>query len=176
MKRITIGKRRRKSGGRALARKLIRELPNLFRLVYRLMRDPAVPRLDKALFGAVAVYMLTPLDLLPDFLGVIGWVDDFYLLGLALGRLMVGAGPDGLLRHWSGDPRTLGYLVEGVEELGAELPSKVRRGLLGIIEKPSRLRLRRRDREKDKESGPRRSRRLPRRIRVDEEARIHLEE
>lgn len=180
MKRITIGKRRKKKeGGRQLARALIRELPNLFRLVFRLLRDPAVGRFDKLLFGAVAVYLLTPVDLIPDFLGVLGWVDDFYLVGLALGRLMVSAGPDGLLKHWDGNPRTLGYLVEGVEQLGAELPSKVRRGLQGVVEKPSRLRLRRSEAGKEGK-GPlrrfRRSKRLPRRIRVDEDARVHLEE
>ncbi|MGH7446438.1 MAG: YkvA family protein, partial [Longimicrobiales bacterium] len=94
-KRITLGRRRRRQH---VARALVRELPNLFRLVFRLLRDPRVPVLNKALFGAVAVYMLTPLDLIPDFLGVLGWVDDLYLLGLALGRLMTSAGPNALLK------------------------------------------------------------------------------
>jgi uncharacterized membrane protein YkvA (DUF1232 family) len=166
MKRITIGRRRRRNSRRDMVRSLLRELPNLFRLVFRLMRDPEIARLDKLLFGAVAVYMLTPLDLIPDVLGALGWVDDMYLLGLALGRLMVSAGPERLLTHWSGDPRTLGYLVEGVDELGAGLPARIRRGLQGIIEKPSKLR-------RHRKGG--RSR-LPRRIRVDEESTIHLEE
>jgi uncharacterized membrane protein YkvA (DUF1232 family) len=165
MKRITIGRRRRRSGPRQLVRALIRELPNLLKLVFRLVRDPEVARLDKVLFGAVAVYLLTPLDLIPDFLGVLGWVDDMYLLGLALGRLMLSAGPDRLLTHWDGDPGMLGYLVEGADELGAELPARLRKGLQGIVEKPSRLRRRGKG-----------GRRLPRRIRVDEESRIHLEE
>jgi uncharacterized membrane protein YkvA (DUF1232 family) len=164
MKRITIGRRRRRDGARQAARSLMRELPNLFKLVFRLMRDPRVSRLDKLLFGAVAVYMVTPFDLIPDFLGVLGWMDDLYLLGLALGRLMVSAGPDRLLSHWDGNPAALGYLVEGVEELGAGLPATVRRGLRGIIRSPEQLK-------------PRKRRmRRPRRIRVDEEARVHLEE
>lgn len=141
---------------------LIRQLPNLFKLVFRLVRDPAVPRVDKLLLGAVALYMMTPLDLIPDVLGVAGWVDDFYLLGLALGRLVVAAGPDRLLTHWDGDPKTLGMLVEGVEELGADLPARVKRGLRGILREPRRLR--------------RRKRRSIRRIRLDDEDRIHLEE
>jgi uncharacterized membrane protein YkvA (DUF1232 family) len=164
MKRITIGRRRRrKDGPRHLVRSLIRELPSLFKLVFRLMRDPQVGRLDKVLFGAVAVYMLAPLDLIPDFLGVVGWIDDMYLLGLALGRLMLSAGPDRLLSHWDGDPGALGYLVEGVDELGAEMPTRIRRALQGIIAQPSRLR---------RKGRPGR----PRRIRVDEESRVHLEE
>jgi uncharacterized membrane protein YkvA (DUF1232 family) len=162
MKRVKIGRRRKRRGPRQAARALIRELPNLFKLVFRLLRDPHVPRFDKLLFGAVALYMVTPLDLIPDFLGVLGWIDDFYLLGLALGRLIVAVGPDHLLDHWDGRPEALGYLVEGVDELGSALPARVRQGLLGIISRPDRLRRRK-------------GRRL-RRIRVDDEARVILEE
>jgi uncharacterized membrane protein YkvA (DUF1232 family) len=165
MKRITIGRSKpsRSSKARQAARSLLREFPNLLKLVFRLVRDPEIPRFDKLLFAAVAVYMVTPLDLVPDLLGPLGFVDDFYLLGMALGRLVVGAGPERLLRHWDGDPHTLGYLVEGVEELGGSLPARVKRGLRGIIRDPRRLR-----------PGGRKPR--IRRIRVDRDAQVHLEE
>src|SRR3712207_5343251 len=110
MKRIKLGRRTKRGPRRSPPMQLLRELPNLFKLVFRLLRDPRVPRLDKVLFGAVAVYMITPIDFMPDFLGAFGWVDDLYLLGLALGRLMSSAGPDLLLHHWGGNPRALGYL------------------------------------------------------------------
>ncbi|HUF51045.1 MAG TPA: DUF1232 domain-containing protein [Longimicrobiales bacterium] len=161
MKRIKIGRRRKRRPRRgAIAMKLVRELPNLFKLVFRLLRDPRVPRLDKVLFGAVAVYMLTPIDFIPDFLGAFGWVDDIYLAGLALGRLLGSAGPDLLLRHWDGDPRALGYIIEGVDEIGGGLPRHVRAGLDSIAANPRQM--------------PRR--RGVRRIRVDDEARVHIEE
>jgi uncharacterized membrane protein YkvA (DUF1232 family) len=159
-RRITLGRRRRRKNA---ARALVRELPNFFKLVYRLLRDPRIPALNKALFGAVAVYMLTPLDLLPDFLGVLGWVDDLYLLGLALGRLLASAGPNALLKHWDGNPAALGYLVEGVEEMGGMLPQNVRRALRSIARKPARFR-------------SRRPRAAVKRMRVDDEARVHVEE
>jgi len=160
-KRITLGRRRKRT--KNPARMLLRELPNFFKLVFRLMRDPRVPRVDKALFGAVAVYMLTPLDLIPDFLGVLGWVDDLYALGLALGRLMASAGPNVLLRHWDGNPKALGYLIEGVEEIGGTLPKKVQGALSSLAKDPGPLR--------------RARRRAPvKRIRVDDDERIHLEE
>lgn len=159
-KRITLGRRRRR---RNAARALVRELPNLFKLVFRLLRDPRVPAWNKALFGAVAVYMITPLDLIPDFLGVIGWVDDLYLLGLALNRLLVSAGPGVLLKHWEGNPSVLGYLVEEVEEMGGMLPQKMQRALRNLVRDPSRL-------------GRKRRRAPVKRIRVDDEARIHVEE
>jgi uncharacterized membrane protein YkvA (DUF1232 family) len=159
-KRITFGRRRKK---RNPARMLVRELPNFFKLVFRLLRDPRVPGVNKALFAVVAVYMLTPIDLIPDFLGVIGWVDDLYLLGLALARLMSSAGPDSLLRHWDGNPSALGYLVEGVEEMGAMLPQKIQAALLGLAKDPSRF-------------GRKRRRAPVRRIRVDDDDLIHVEE
>jgi uncharacterized membrane protein YkvA (DUF1232 family) len=165
MKRITIGRRTRRpaKGGRQLARALLRELPHLLRLVFRLVRDPAVPRFDKLLLAVVGLYLLTPLDLIPDILGPLGYVDDFYLLGMALARLVTAAGPERLLRHWDGDPHTLGYLVEGVEELGGSLPARIRRGLREVVRNPRGLR-------------PRKRKPRIRRIRVDEEARVHLEE
>ena len=109
------------------ARSLLRELPNFLKLIFRLLRDARVPAADKFLFGVVFAYILTPADLLPDFLGLFGMVDDLYLLGLALSRMLARAGTDILLEHWDGNPRTLGYLIEGVEQLGAMLPRPVRR-------------------------------------------------
>lgn len=114
---------------RSAARQLIRELPKLVKLLYRLMLDRRVPALDKALFALVAAYVLSPIDLIPDFGGLLGMVDDLYLVGLTLGRLMASAGEDILLEHWDGDARTLGFLIEGVEELGGLLPKPIRNAL-----------------------------------------------
>ena len=106
---------------------LLRQLPAFLLLLIRLLRDRRVSALEKALFGLVLAYVLTPVDLLPDILGILGFVDDLYLLGLALGRLLLRAGPDVLLEHWEGDAVALGYLVEGVDQLGDALPGRIRR-------------------------------------------------
>ena len=106
--------------------KMLRFLPNLTRLVLRLFTDMRVSAFDRALFATVIAYVLSPFDLLPDWLGMFGITDDFYLVGLALARLLRNAGPDLLLEHWKGSPKALGYLIESVEEVGARLPSGVR--------------------------------------------------
>jgi len=165
-KRITIGSRLRRKGARHAARRLLGDLPHIFKLLYRLLRDRKVPRVDKLLLGAALVYMITPIDFMPDILGVFGWVDDLYLVGLALNRLLASAGPNRLLRHWEGDPQNLGYLVEAVQELGGGLPGNVREGLDSIADSPGRLgRL-----------GRKRRRQGVRGIRVDRDARVHVEE
>ena len=43
-------------------------------------RDPAVPLAAKLLAGAVAAYALSPSDLIPDFIPVLGLLDDLLLL------------------------------------------------------------------------------------------------
>lgn len=124
---VPLRRRRRR---RSLSpRTLIRQLPQLVLLIARLLRDRRVPGADKALFGLVIAYVIAPIDLLPDFLGALGLVDDLYLVALALGRLLGRAGPDLLLEHWSGDPHTLGYIIESVDRMGSMLPEPVRKTL-----------------------------------------------
>ena len=130
MPRFKVGltKQRRRSAVR-----LLRELPNLFKLLIGLIRDPRVSRFDRILFGVVLAYVLTPADLIPDFMGFLGMADDLYLVGLALSRLFMNAGPDIMLEHWHGNPRALGYLIEGVEDIGALLPKRIRSALRGFV-------------------------------------------
>lgn len=108
---------------------MLTQLPWIVGLVWALMRDRRVSRVDRVLFATVLAYVLAPLDLVPDFLGLLGWVDDFYLVGLALARLVGRAGPDLLLEHWRGDPEQLGRFVGSVEQLGSLLPGPIRRVL-----------------------------------------------
>jgi uncharacterized membrane protein YkvA (DUF1232 family) len=69
-------------GWKARARALKRDTYAL----YLACRDPRVPWYAKALAGAVVAYALSPLDLIPDFIPVVGYLDDLLLvpLGLAL--------------------------------------------------------------------------------------------
>lgn len=111
---------------------MIRNLPNFLRLLIGLVRDSRVPRIDKALFGFILVYVLAPADLIPDFLWILGLVDDVYLIGLGLSRLLSRASPDVLLEHWAGDPRQLGFLVEQVDSVGRLLPKSIRGALARV--------------------------------------------
>lgn len=136
MRRIAPARDRyqqRKKTARRTVVKLLRELPNLFKLLIRLVRDERIPSSAKIMFAVVMAYVVSPLDLMPDFLGNIGLADDLFLVGLALNRLFSLAGEDILLEHWEGNPRALGYLIEGVEEVGAVLPGNIRNMLRGFI-------------------------------------------
>jgi uncharacterized membrane protein YkvA (DUF1232 family) len=109
----------------------IRQLPNFLRLLYGLITDPRVALVDKLfVFGAIA-YIITPVDLIPDFIPFLGEVDDVYLLVLALQRLISNAGRTVLLDHWSGEVHDLSDLnLRGALSAAAFfLPRRIRRRL-----------------------------------------------
>lgn len=59
---------------------VVRHLPNFARLYWRLFRDRRVPVLPKALLVLTLVYVVSPLDGIPDFIPVIGEMDDVVLV------------------------------------------------------------------------------------------------
>ena len=131
-RRRKLGIRRRPRRGNLIT-SMLRHLPNLVKLVYRLFTDARVSAFDRALFAVVIAYVLSPFDLLPDWLGMFGLTDDLYLVGLSLARLLRNAGPDLLLEYWDGRPKALGYLLESIEEVGSKLPRSVRSVLRATV-------------------------------------------
>ena len=55
---------------------LLRHVPSFGRLYWRLWRDPRVSILPKALLALMAAYVVMPLDIVPEFVPVIGAMDD----------------------------------------------------------------------------------------------------
>jgi uncharacterized membrane protein YkvA (DUF1232 family) len=53
-------------------------------VLYLACRDPRVPLLAKVIAGLVVAYVLSPIDLIPDFIPVLGYVDDLFLVPLGL--------------------------------------------------------------------------------------------
>lgn len=110
---------------------VVRDIPRYLKLLARLARDPRVSKVDKALVAAVLVYLVSPIDLVPDWVvPVVGQIEDVYLLALALSRLVNNAGMDVLLDHWDGDPAALQAALEVLDRASALLPGPVR-SLLG---------------------------------------------
>ena len=61
-----------------------RDLKRDSHAVYLASRDPRVPWYAKALAVAVAAYALSPIDLIPDFIPVIGYLDDLIIVPLGI--------------------------------------------------------------------------------------------
>ena len=104
-------------------------LPNLLKLMTRLMRDPRVPIRRKVFIGAVMAYVVSPIDLIPDFVVGLGRLDDIILVSLAVDHLMNGSEEAIVLEHWDGTIDALD-LVRSIFAWGAEIiPPAVRKFL-----------------------------------------------
>lgn len=85
-----------------LARDLVAFLPDCVTAVRRLRRDPRVPRRARVAVGVAAVWVMSPIDLIPEFLPVIGPLDDIVVVALCL-RYAARSVPREVLREaWPG--------------------------------------------------------------------------
>jgi uncharacterized membrane protein YkvA (DUF1232 family) len=84
------------------ARELLRLLPDVVRLTARLARDPTLPRGLRVRLWLLLGYLALPIDLVPDFVPVIGYVDDAVLAALTLRAVVRRAGAEAVERHWPG--------------------------------------------------------------------------
>jgi uncharacterized membrane protein YkvA (DUF1232 family) len=113
----------------------IRQIPQYLRLLGGLVRDRRVSLLDKALVAGAIAYIVSPIDLIPDFIPFLGQVDDVFLLMASLERLVANAGEDVLHDHWHGEPGELDAL-NFKEVLGAAtvlLPGGIKSKLVRLV-------------------------------------------
>jgi uncharacterized membrane protein YkvA (DUF1232 family) len=109
-------------------------LPNMVKLLGRMLKDTRVPTAEKALFLAAIVYVISPLDLIPDVFPFIGQVDDMYVVVLTLLRLVNRTDASVVREHWSGggDIVSLADTIAGIAP--KFLPKRIARVLESRIE------------------------------------------
>jgi uncharacterized membrane protein YkvA (DUF1232 family) len=89
------------------ARGALRLLPDVLRLVRRLATDRTLPGAVRIRLWLLLAYLVSPLDLVPDFIPVIGYADDVVVVAWALRSVVRRAGREALVRHWPGEPAGL---------------------------------------------------------------------
>ncbi len=109
-------------------------LPNMVMLLGRLLKDARVPTAEKALFLGAIVYVISPLDLIPDMLPFIGQVDDLYVVALTLLRLVNRTDESVVRQHWSGGGDIIA-LTDSIANIAPKLlPKRVSRVLTSRVE------------------------------------------
>jgi uncharacterized membrane protein YkvA (DUF1232 family) len=123
-----------RTGAKKTVSNTLKQLPNFFRLLYGLLTDKRVQRVDKLMVAGAIAYILLPLDLVPDFLPFVGEVDDLFLIILSVQRLINNAGRRVVEDHWMGEPDDLSSLnLQQILMASAFfLPRRVRRRLRAI--------------------------------------------
>ena len=97
----------RKTADSGAWRDTVRLVPDALRLVRRLAADRSIPRLVRLPVWVLLGYLLSPIDVVPDFIPVIGYGDDVILIALVLRRLVRRVGSEKIDEHWPGTPKSL---------------------------------------------------------------------
>ncbi len=94
-----------------LAKDLATVLPACVTTARRLRRDPRVPRRVRVAVAFAGVWVLSPIDLIPEFIPVIGPLDDIVVVVLALRYAARRVPPEALVEAWPADRRILSRLA-----------------------------------------------------------------
>lgn len=89
----------------------LRLLPDLLRLIRRLATDKSLPRGVRVRLALLAVYLALPIDLIPDFIPVLGYADDAIIVTVVLRSVVRHAGLDAVRAHWPGTDDGFDVLV-----------------------------------------------------------------
>ncbi|MEO7349566.1 MAG: DUF1232 domain-containing protein [Terrimesophilobacter sp.] len=108
---LVLWREQRKHPGRTSLVDLLRLAPDVVRLLKRLATDRAVPVGVRIWLGVLMVYLLSPIDLIPDFIPVLGYLDDALVVVIALRFATKHAGIDAVTKHWPGTPSGLAAVL-----------------------------------------------------------------
>jgi len=98
---------------------LVRRLPMYIRLIWALLRDRRVPVAQKLILAGIVGYLVLPIDLIPDFVPVLGQLDDIAVVLLGLDLFMRSAPQDVVDEH-------LGRIAQDKDQLGRDIATAER--------------------------------------------------
>ena len=107
-------------------KELLRALPDLGRLMLRLVADPILPRAAKIALGAALVYLASPIDLIPDFIPLVGYIDDLLIAALVVDGIVNWVDRALLLKYWPGTPDSLDRVARAARLLAVWVPRRLK--------------------------------------------------
>src|SRR5438876_896296 len=117
--------------GKSVWKEAALAVPQLATLVASLMADRRVPAKVKATLAGVAAYLAMPFDLIPDFIPVLGYLDDLVLVILVFDGVLNQIDEAIVAEHWKGDPATLQRLRAMSRRAARFIPYWTKRKLFG---------------------------------------------
>ena len=94
-----------------LMQEALRILPDVLRLIHRLAGDRSLPHGVRVRLALLLAYLALPIDLVPDFIPVLGYADDAIIVTLVLRSVVRRAGLEGVRAQWPGTEDGLAALV-----------------------------------------------------------------
>ena len=101
-------------------------LPRLFALAIKLAFDRNIPWETKTTMGAALLYIISPIDGIPDFIPLLGQVEDIAIFLLLVDGIVNHLDRDVVLRHWTGKPETLENIGRFTARITRIMPAFIR--------------------------------------------------
>lgn len=108
---LVLWVQQRRLGGTVDWKEIVRLVPDVLRLLKRLATDPQTPRGTRWLLAGLLIYLALPIDLVPDFIPVLGYADDAVAIVLVVRWAIRHAGLDRIESHWPGSEAGLRSLL-----------------------------------------------------------------
>jgi uncharacterized membrane protein YkvA (DUF1232 family) len=112
-------------------KQLLAVLPRLGRMLFSLMRDSELPRGAKIALGAMALYLASPVDLIPDFIPFVGYLDDLILAAIVVDGVLNHVDRDLVVKYWPGSVSSLDATAAVARRLSAWVPGRVKARIFG---------------------------------------------
>jgi uncharacterized membrane protein YkvA (DUF1232 family) len=107
-------------------RALLRALPDLGRLIARLVADPVLPRPAKLALGAAMLYLASPIDLVPDFIPFLGYLDDVLVAALIVDAIVTYVDRPLILKYWPGTELGLERVARAARIMSSWVPRRLK--------------------------------------------------
>ncbi len=117
--------------GKSVWKEAALAVPHLATLVASLMADKRVPAKAKATLTGVAAYLAMPFDLIPDFIPVLGYLDDLMLVIVVFDGVLNQIDEAIVAEYWKGDPAMLQRLKAMSRRAARFIPRWIKRKLFG---------------------------------------------
>src|SRR5206468_5196574 len=121
------GEGRERAGGREPpVRALLRALPAIIRTIRGLATDPVLPKATKIALAAAVLYVVSPVDLVPDFIPVLGYLDDLIIAAIIVDGILNFVDRGVVLKYWPGSPELLERVARSARVLAAWVPERLK--------------------------------------------------
>jgi uncharacterized membrane protein YkvA (DUF1232 family) len=112
-------------------RALLRALPDLARTIARLAADPVLPKAAKVALAAAVLYLVSPVDLIPDFIPVLGTLDDLLVAAILVDGILNYVDRGLVLKYWPGSAESLERVARAARVLAAWVPRQLKTRIFG---------------------------------------------
>ena len=101
-------------------------MSKLIDFVRDVAEDNRIPLQNRIVLGGLLVYLVTPIDIIPDFIPILGWLDDAFVTLLILDYIFNSADSELILRHYPWNKQSFNKMKTYVDRLSWLIPSRVK--------------------------------------------------